>query len=119
MEPGERDPGQQLHESGDKEIAQVCKTLRPQSKGTIIVNNNLTPETAAKALNEGYADLACFGRYFISNSDFVTRVQNDWNLKEWDPTIFYVSGEKDSLDYQTYQTYQLETKTDAEVIVKV
>jgi len=122
MEPGERDSGQQLHESGEKQIAEVCKTLRPYFKGTIIMNNNLTPETAAKALNEGYADLACFGRYFISNPDFVTRVQNGWPLNEWDPTTFYVGGEKGYLDYQTYQPetkVEVASKAEAGVAIKV
>jgi len=103
MEPKDQVSGQVYYEPGENQIAEVCKTLRPYFKGTIIINNNLTPETGAKALSEGHADLACFGRYFISNPDFVKRVENGWPLNEWDTSTYYVGGEKGYLDYPLYE----------------
>jgi len=104
MEPNEGYAGEIFHEKGDKQIAEVCKTFRPHFKGTIIINNNLTPETAAKAVNEGYADLASFGKYFISNPDFVERVQNGWGYNDWDHTTFSSGGEKGYTDYPFYKS---------------
>jgi len=107
MEPGERDPAAgQYYVPGEQQMPEVCKVLRPYFKGTIMINNNLTPETAAEALNEGVADLACFGRYFISNPDFVERVQNGWDLNQWDANTFYVGGEKGYIDYPFYRGSQ-------------
>lgn len=87
---------------GSEQIAEVCKTLRPFFKGTIIMNNNLTPEIAAKKIAAGDADLASFGRYFISNPDFVERVQNGWDYNEGDATTFYSGGAKGYVDYPFY-----------------
>jgi len=115
MEPGERDSGVQYHIPGEQQMPEVCKALRPYFKGTIFINNNLTPEKAAKALKAGYADLACFGRYFIANPDLVDRVKNGWPLSEWDATTFYVGGIKGFLDYKTYQPEDVETVEAVEV----
>ena len=106
MEPHEVFADEHL-EPGHKQIAEVCKTFRPHFKGTIMINNNLTPETATKALNDGVADLASFGRYFISNPDFVERVQNGWPLNDWDVNTFYVGGVKGYVDYPLYEKQQI------------
>ena len=103
VEPNEGFAGASHYEPGADQIAEVSKTFRPYFKGTIMINNNLTPETAAKALSEGVADLAVFGRYFISNPDFVERVENGWELSQWDASSFYVGGEKGYADYPSYQ----------------
>lgn len=102
MEPRDQVSGEVFYEPGEKQISEVSKTLRPYFKGTLMINNNLTVESAANALSEGIADLAGFGRFFISNPDFVERVKNDWALNEWDSKTFYVGGEKGYLDYPVY-----------------
>ena len=102
MEPKEFFAAPSLYEPGENQIAEACKTFRSVFKGTIIMNNNLTPESAAQAIKEGYADLASFGRYFIGNPDFVERVQNGWPLNDWDVSTFYVGGVKGYLDYPLY-----------------
>jgi 2,4-dienoyl-CoA reductase-like NADH-dependent reductase (Old Yellow Enzyme family) len=110
MEPAE-EYADALSEPGAKQIAVVAKTFRPYFSGTIMTNNNLTPESATKNLNEGVADLACFGRYFISNPDFVERVQNGWPLNKWDNSTFYVGGVKGFVDIPLYdaKTTSLQT----------
>ena len=87
------------HDSGDKQIQNVAKTFRKYFKGTLMCNNNLTPETALKKIQEGEADLVAFGRYFISNPDLPQRVKNGWKLAEWDDNTFYGGAEKGYTDY--------------------
>nr|BAJ93795.1 predicted protein [Hordeum vulgare subsp. vulgare] len=103
MELNEAFKGESAHEAGEKQIAEVCKTLRPFFKNALIINNNLTPESAAKAIKEGHADLVSFGRYFISNPDFIERVKNNWHLAEWDRNTFYAGGEKGYADYPNFE----------------
>jgi len=110
MEPAEDYASESHYGPGESQIAEVCKILRPYFKGTLMINNNLTIESAAKALEEGYADLACFGRYFISNPDLVERVQNGWPLSDWDKSTFYVGGGKGYNDYANYQEKSSERK---------
>jgi len=102
MEPLEAFRGEAFHEEGDKQIAQVSKTLKPYFKGAVVINNNLTPEMAAKAIKEGDADFVSFGRYFISNPDFVERIKNKWSYAEWNRDTFYTGSEKGYTDYPTY-----------------
>ncbi len=113
MEPDEFYSDPTAYGKGSEQIQEVCKTFRPLFSGTIIINNNLTPESAAKAIKEGYADLAAFGRYYIANPDFVERVENNWPFAEPDPTTFYVGGAKGYTDYPKYvpgQTLETEKK---------
>jgi len=102
MEPLEAFRGEFHYEEGDKQITNVCKTFRPYFKGALIMNNNLTPEIASKAIKEGYCDFVSFGRYFISNPDFVERIKNNWTFNEWDRSTFYTSGEKGYTDYPLF-----------------
>jgi len=88
----------------DKKLLELCKTLRPFFKGTIMINENLTPEKLTEAIENGYADLGVFGKPFISNPDFVERVQNGWPLNAWDfSTFFYGGNEKGYTDYPFYE----------------
>ena len=104
MEPGEAYAQGIHYEPGEKQIAETAKTFRPYFKGTLITNNNLTPESAAKTIREGNADLASFGRLFISNPDLVERIRNGWKLNESDVTTYYAGGEKGYADYVEYHT---------------
>jgi len=90
---------------GAEQIAEVAKTFRPYfNNGAVFINESLTPDTAEKAISEGTADLAVFGRYFISNPDFVARVKNGWPFNDWDVTTFYVPGDKGYIDYPVYNS---------------
>ena len=50
---------------------------------------NYKRENAAPKLKSGEADLVVFGRYFISNPDFVDRLRNGWPLNPYDRSTFY------------------------------
>jgi N-ethylmaleimide reductase len=67
--------------------------------GTIILNGGYNAETAEVDLEAGKANLISFGRPFISNPDFVNRMQQGAALAEADPTTFYTPGEKGYTDY--------------------
>jgi len=96
-----------FYESGDKQIANVCKTFRPYFKGTIMINEKQTVETISKAVDEGYADLGCLGRNFIANPDLVERLQNEWPLNRFDWKTLYDGKEKGYTDYPTYKESDL------------
>jgi len=74
-------------------MPQVTNQLRPYFQGTIIINNGLTAETAAQAIDSGIADLASFGKHYINNPDLADRVKNSWKLnKNLDFGKFYSGG---------------------------
>ncbi len=59
--------------------------VRKHWDGAIIGVGNLDPDTAEKALEEGYIDVAAFGRPLISNPDFLHRVAEGEELVVYDP----------------------------------
>ncbi len=87
----------------EKQMAEVAKQLRPYFKGTIIINNGLTAESAEKAISSGVADLASFGKDFITNPDLVERIVNGWDInKNIDFSTLLSGGEKGYTDYPIY-----------------
>ncbi|MCX8996550.1 alkene reductase [Rhizobiaceae bacterium BDR2-2] len=68
-------------------------------KGAWLVNNGYTGETAAHAVESGYADLVSFGRAFIANPDLVRRLKEKAPLNAPDTATFYGGGEKGYTDY--------------------
>lgn len=107
VEPGDKNSIPEQVETGEQQIPHVCKALRPFFKGTIIINNNQTPETAAKAIREGDANLVSFARSFLSNPDLVDRVRHGWPTNQPDFSTFYKGGEK---GYTDYPFHKLEKK---------
>ena len=105
VEPDAPAPNAQKSElvAPEKELAEVTKQLRPYFKGTLIINNGLTAETAEKAISSGVADLASFGKDYVSNPDLVERIKNGWELnKKIDFPTLIGSGEKGYIDYPFY-----------------
>ena len=95
--------GKTNYVSGRKQIPEVAKTFRSAFKGTLITNQNHTPETALDFISKGWADLVSFGKLYISNPDLADRVKNGWELNtKWDASTFYVGGSKGYTDYPTY-----------------
>lgn len=74
-------------------------SLRANFSGTIILSNGLTPETGEEALHAGFADLVAFGRSFLSNPDFVERIETNATLNSVDFSTLYTPGEKGYTDY--------------------
>lgn len=75
--------------------------IRAAFSGTIILCNGLTPETAEKALYDGFADLVAFGRSFIANPDLDKRIAAGALLAQPDVATLYTPGAKGYTDYPT------------------
>ncbi|WP_217606540.1 alkene reductase [Chitinophaga sp. GbtcB8] len=73
--------------------------IREEFKGTIILCNNLTPETAEAALNAGFADLVAFGRSFLANPDLDKRIATGAALNQPDYNTLYTPGPVGYTDY--------------------
>jgi len=50
-------------------------------------------------LQTGAADLVAFGRSFLSNPDFIRRIEKNEPLNEIDYTTLYTPGEQGYTDY--------------------
>ena len=76
--------------------------------GPLMCNVGLTRDTAEGMIRSGAADLACFGRLYISNPDLVERFANDLPVESeaayenW----WYPNGSKGYTDYPTYEEMQ-------------
>ncbi|MFC0514823.1 alkene reductase [Mucilaginibacter angelicae] len=95
---------QYIHISANPAIPQeTFDAIRANFLSTIILCNGLTAETAESKLNEGFADIVAFGRSFLSNPDFVSRIEKNALLHPVDFTTLYTPGEKGYTDYPTLQ----------------
>jgi len=78
--------------------------IRKVFDGPIIVNVGLTRDTAEGMIRSGAADLAAFGRLYISNPDLPKRFANGWKVEpeaayeHW----FHATGAKGYTDWPTY-----------------
>ena len=89
-----------FHEKGEPMTLAEFKAIYT---GLIIGNCGYTKEDAQERLESGAADLAAFGRPWISNPDLVERFKNDWALTPFeDMTLWYTPGPEGYIDYQTY-----------------
>jgi N-ethylmaleimide reductase len=73
--------------------------IREAFKGTIILCNGLTPETAETALNTGFANLVAFGRAFLANPDLDKRIATASALNQPDYNTLYTPGAVGYTDY--------------------
>lgn len=79
------------------------RKFRSAYKGTLVIAGSLTQETAEELVASGVADLAGFGRPFISNPDLVERFKNKWPLTPFDHSTFYGGGDEGYIDYLGYE----------------
>ena len=77
--------------------------LKTKFQGMIICNVGLTKETGEGMLRSGAADLACYGRLYISNPDLPYRFEKNLPIEESAPyeTWWYPTGTKGYLDWPT------------------
>lgn len=73
--------------------------IRDNYSGTVILSNGLTPETGEEALHAGFADLVAFGRSFLSNPDFVKRIEVNAGFNPVDYAHLYTPGSVGYVDY--------------------
>jgi N-ethylmaleimide reductase len=89
-----------FHEQGDP---MTLSEFRKIYEGTIMGNCGYTKEDAEQRIKDGHADLAAFGRPYITNPDLVERFKNNWPLEPYeDMSLWYVPGEKGYTDYLPY-----------------
>jgi len=82
----------------------VLSEFRREYDGIIMGNCGYTQEDAEKRLAQGHADLAAFGRPFISNPDLPARLRNGWPLNPFDDmTHWYTPGPVGYTDYAPYR----------------
>lgn len=72
---------------------------RAHWRGKLILNNELTSETAAMALRENDADAISFGRHFIGNPDLVARLRHGIELAPFNRDQLYTAGPEGYVDY--------------------
>lgn len=90
-----------FHEQGEP---MTLAEFRDEYNGTIMGNCGYTKEAAEERIKAGHADLAAFGRPFITNPDLVERLKNNWPLSPAeDMTHWYTSGAKGYTDYKNYR----------------
>lgn len=91
-----------LHISNNPAIPKKThQEIREAFANTIIYCNGFTVETAEEKLQDGSADLVAFGRSFLSNPDFMRRIERNAPLNEPDYNTLYTPGEKGYTDYPT------------------
>ncbi len=89
-----------LHIAVNAPIPQeTLHAIRTAFSGTLILSNGLTPETAAAALEAGFADLVAFGRTYLANPDLDKRIAEGAELNQPDYATFYTPGAKGYTDY--------------------
>lgn len=92
-----------IHISANAAIPQkTFDAIRYNFHNTIILCNGLTAETAEIQLQNGFADIVAFGRSFLANPDFVTRVEQGAALNQPDFNTLYTPGEQGYTDYPTF-----------------
>jgi N-ethylmaleimide reductase len=75
------------------------KKIRDLFKGTLMLSGGYDKARAEEDLQSGFAGLVAFGKPFISNPDFVERLEKDAPLAAFDFSTFYTPGEKGYVDY--------------------
>lgn len=78
--------------------------VRAAFSGRILYAGKYTAERGVSAIDAGWADLVAFGRPFIANPDFPSRIANDWPLNPVDVSSMYGGAEKGYIDYPVYQS---------------
>ncbi|MBV1923984.1 MAG: alkene reductase [Flavobacteriaceae bacterium] len=77
----------------------IKKSIKENFKGTIISGGDVNSIEKGEAIINSGLDLVYVGRPFISNPDFVEKLQNNLELKSPDADTFYSPGEQGYTDY--------------------
>jgi N-ethylmaleimide reductase len=91
-----------FHEQG---APMTLGEFRAEYRGIIMGNCGYTKESAEDRLEAGHADLAAFGRPFITNPDLAERLKNDWPLAPAeDMSFWYTPDAEGYTDYKPYRS---------------
>jgi len=86
-----------------KVLLTTVQKIRGNFKNALILSGGYTKEKAEADVSSKMADLIAFGRGFLSNPDFVTRLQNNAVLNPIVTDTFYTSDAKGYTDYPACQ----------------
>lgn len=90
-----------FHEQGEP---MTLADFREVYKGVIMGNCGYTAEMADERLNAGVADLAAFGRPYITNPDLPERLKNGYPLEPAeDMSLWYGGGAEGYTDYPPHK----------------
>ncbi|MCT4629052.1 alkene reductase [Winogradskyella sp.] len=78
----------------------IKKTIKENFKGTIISGGDVNTIEKGEAIINSGLDLIYVGRPFISNPNFVEKLQNNQKLVSPDAETFYTPGAQGYTDYQ-------------------
>jgi N-ethylmaleimide reductase len=82
----------------------IKKTIREKFKNTLILSGGYTLSRAEEDLSSGFADLVAFGKPFITNPDFVERLQKNLPINNTlDASTLYTPDAKGYTDYPVFQ----------------
>ncbi len=73
--------------------------MRERFGGSVMLCGGLTAKSARAALESGAADLAAFGRVFISNPDLPLRIRENAELNQLDRGTLFGTGPEGFTDY--------------------
>ncbi|WP_163337169.1 alkene reductase [Desulfopila sp. IMCC35008] len=91
-----------FHEQGEP---MTLAEIREHYDGTIMGNCGYTKQDAEERIAAGLADIAAFGRPYITNPDLVERLQNDHPLTPYDDmSLWYTADAKGYTDYPPYNS---------------
>jgi N-ethylmaleimide reductase len=89
-----------FHELGEP---MTLAEFRDVFSGPLMGNCGYTQSDGESRIADGHADLAAYGRPFISNPDLVARFAHDWPLAPMaDASVWYSFDEKGYADFPTY-----------------
>lgn len=80
-------------------MTDIKKTIKENFKGIVISGGDVDTIEKAENILENGLDLVYVGRPYISNPNFVEKLQNETELVVPDMDTFYSSGEKGYTDY--------------------
>jgi N-ethylmaleimide reductase len=90
-----------FHQQGEP---MTLAEFRAEYDGIIMGNCGYSKETAEERIAAGHADLAAFGRPFITNPDLPDRLKNNWPLNPADDmSLWYTPGAEGYTDYEPYR----------------
>lgn len=81
------------------DVADMLGFVNENYSGSIITNSNLNANSASLILSSGHSQAVSFGRYFISNPDFVERLREGAELAKVDREHIYTGEAKGYTDY--------------------
>jgi N-ethylmaleimide reductase len=86
---------------GNPKLDALKASLRKVWPGVLLVGGSFEHASAERAVSEGVADLAGFGKAYLANPDLAHRFQKGLPLNAPDPSTFFTPGPKGYIDYPT------------------